>query len=42
MVQSMVSVVVISLMVWVSIPPMRTEDPLGEEFRGLGFRDVGI
>ena len=29
MVQSMVSVVVISLMVWVSIPHMGTSDPLG-------------
>ena len=29
MVQSMVSVVVISLMVWVSIPHMSTWDPLG-------------
>ena len=30
MVQSMVSVVVISLMVWVSIPHMGTWDPLGK------------
>ena len=30
MVQSMVSVVVISLMVWVSIPDMGTWDPLGK------------
>ena len=34
MVQSMVSEVVISLMVWVSIPHMGTSDPLGI---GLGF-----
>ena len=32
MVQSMVSVVVLSLMVWVSIPPMGTWDPLGSGF----------
>ena len=31
MVQSMVSVVVLSLMVWVSIPPMGTWDPLGSD-----------
>ena len=36
MVQSMVFVVVTSLMVWVSMPYMGSLDPLGKGFLGLG------